>query len=226
MIEDDDGVAEFVANGLSAEGYTTTRVANGLDGYELAGQGEFEAILLDVMLPGMNGREVCRRLREDGVRTPIIMLTALDSDEDLVRGLRFGADEYITKPFSFEVLVARLEAVLRRASGEAPTPYEAILKVGDLVFDRDALTVERAGSEIDLTSTEYALLELLMTQAGKIVTKPRILSTVWGTETDPLTNVIEVYVGRLRQKLSPSGQPDLIRTIRGRGYRMTLPKAA
>lgn len=225
LVEDDDGVAEFVENGLKAEGYSIKRVANGQDGYDLGRLGDFEAILLDVMLPGLNGREVCRKLREDGIRTPIVMLTALDSTEDLVRGLRFGADEYITKPFAFEVLVARLDAVLRRSRGEAPTPHASILKVGDLVFDRDALIVERNGEEIELTSTEYAFLEMLMAQAGKIVTKPRILETVWGTDKDPLTNVVEVYVGRLRTKLSPNGEPDLIKTVRGRGYRMSAPKS-
>ncbi|MDJ0992641.1 MAG: response regulator transcription factor [Dinoroseobacter sp.] len=226
LVEDDDGVAGFVASGLTAEGYAVKRVSNGQDGYDLGRLGDFEAILLDIMLPGMNGREICRRLREDGIRTPIVMLTALDSTEDLVRGLRFGADEYITKPFAFEVLLARLEAVLRRARGEAPAPHASILKVGDLVFDRDALSVERGGVEIELTSTEYAFLELLMTQAGKIVTKPRVLETVWGTDKDPLTNVVEVYVGRLRTKLSPNGEPDLIKTVRGRGYRMSVPKTS
>lgn len=225
LVEDDDGIAEFVAKGLQSEGYKVERASTGEDGYARGRTAVFDAVILDIMLPGMNGREVCRQLREDGVRVPIVMLTALDSTQDIVRGLRFGADEYVTKPFAFEELVARLEAVLRRSRGAASSPHASILKVGDLVFDREALTLERSGEAIELTSTEYALLELLMSQAGKVVSRMQILKNVWGMDKDPLTNVIEVYIGRLRTKTAPHGEPELIKTIRGRGYRMVAPKA-
>ena len=224
LVEDDDGIAEFVIKGLQAEAHKVERAATGDDGYALARTNTFDAIILDVMLPGMNGREVCRQLREDGSRVPIVMLTALDSTQDIVRGLRFGADEYITKPFALDELIARLEAVLRRGGGAVAAPHATILKVGDLVFDRDALTVERGGTQVELTSTEYALLELLMSQAGKVVNRARILHNVWGLDKDPLTNVVEVYIGRLRTKIAPNGEPELIKTIRGRGYRMIEPK--
>lgn len=226
VVEDDDGIAEFVIKGLRAEGFNIERAPTGEDGYSLAKERDFDAIILDVMLPGMSGREVCRQLREDGSRVPILMVTALDSTQDVVRGLRFGADEYITKPFAFEELIARLEAVMRRTRGEAKGVHASILKVGDLVFDREALTLERGGQEIELTSTEYALLELLMSQVGKVVSRTRVLQNVWGMDKDPLTNVVEVYIGRLRSKLTPNGEVDLIKTIRGRGYRMIEPPDA
>ena len=226
LVEDDERIAEFVEHGLSAEGYTVDIATTGEDGLARAMAGGFDAIILDVMLPGMNGREVCLRLREAGLRTPVMMLTALDSVQDIVRGLRFGADEYVTKPFAFDELLARLEALIRRCAGGAPAIQPRIMKVGDLEFDREALSVRRAGRPIELTSTEYALLELLMSQSGKVVSRARIIENVWGMSKDPLTNVVEVYVGRLRSKIAGDGQADLIKTIRGRGYRMASAHAA
>ncbi len=226
MVEDDYRIADFVSKGLQAEGYKVEHASSGNDGYARARAHPYDALILDIMLPGMNGREVCRRLREDGSRVPIVMLTALDSARDIVTGLRFGADEYVTKPFDFEVLLARLEAVLRRGRGKVSRPQSSILKVDDLVFDRDALTLERGGAPIELTSTEYALLELLMSQVGKVVTRNRILQNVWGLDKDPLTNVVEVYISRLRTKIAPRGEAELIKTIRGRGYRMTAPEGS
>ena len=226
LVEDDYRIADFVSKGLQAEGYKIVHAATGTDGYAYARANPFDAVILDIMLPGMNGREVCRRLRDEGSRVPIIMLTALDSTQDIVSGLRFGADEYVTKPFDFEVLLARLEAVMRRGRGKIAKPQASILKVDDLVFDRDALTLQRGGTPIELTSTEYALLELLMSQVGKVVTRNRILQNVWGLDTDPLTNVVEVYISRLRTKIAPNGETELIKTIRGRGYRMIVPEEA
>ena len=220
LVEDDERIADFVAQGLGAEGYAIEIATTGEDGLARAKSEGFDAIILDVMLPGMSGREVCRRLRESGLRTPIMMLTALDSVQDIVRGLRFGADEYVTKPFAFDELVARMEALIRRSTGGAAAIQPRIMKVGDLEFDREALLVRRGGRQIELTSTEYALLELLMSQSGKVVSRARIIENVWGTSKDPLTNVVEVYVGRLRSKIASDGQTDLIKTIRGRGYRM------
>lgn len=221
LVEDDYRIADFVARGLRAEGYKVEHAKTGDDGYERARANPFDALILDIMLPGMNGREVCRQLRDAGSRVPIIMLTALDSTQDIVRGLHFGADEYVTKPFDFEELLARLEAVIRRGRGHIKDRRMSILKVDNLVFDRDALTLERGGTLIELTSMEYALLELLMSQVGKVVTKNSILENIWGLDTDPLTNVVEVYISRLRNKIAPNGEVELIKTIRGRGYRMT-----
>lgn len=226
LVEDDERIAEFVEHGLCAEGYAVDIATTGEDGLARAMAGGFDAIILDVMLPGMNGREVCLRLREAGLRTPVMMLTALDSVQDIVRGLRFGADEYVTKPFAFDELLARLEALIRRCTDGAPAIQPRIMKVGDLEFDREALSVRRAGRPIELTSTEYALLELLMSQSGKVVSRARIIENVWGMSKDPLTNVVEVYVGRLRSKIAGDGQADLIKTIRGRGYRMASATAA
>ena len=224
LVEDDYRIADFVSKGLRAEGYKVEHASSGDDGYAYAREHPYDALILDIMLPGINGREVCRRLREEGSRVPIIMLTALDSAQDVVSGLRFGADEYVTKPFDFEVLLARLEAVMRRGRGKVSKPQASILKIDDLVFDRDALTLERGGAPIELTSTEYALLELLMSQVGKVVTRNQILHNVWGLDTDPLTNVVEVYISRVRTKIAPNGEAELIKTVRGRGYRMTAPE--
>lgn len=223
LVEDDYGIAGFVLKGLQAEGYKVEHVSSGDDGYRRARAKPYDALILDIMLPGMNGREICRQLREEGSRVPIVMLTALDSTQDIVRGLRFGADEYVTKPFAFDELLARLEAVMRRGGVRVAKPHTSILKVGDLVFDLDALTVERGGTPIELTSTEYALLELMMSQAGKVVSRNRIHQNVWGLDKDPLTNVVEVYISRLRTKIAPHGEAEMIKTIRGRGYRMTAP---
>lgn len=226
MVEDDERISEFVSHGLRAEGHMVEIATTGDAGLERAMSGRFDAIILDIMLPGMNGREVCRALRETGNLTPILMLTALDSVQDIVRGLRFGADDYVTKPFAFDELLARIEVLLRRRHGGQPSFEPRTLRVADLEFDREALLVYRGGRPIELTSTEYALLELLMSQAGKVVSRARILENVWGMSKDPLTNVVEVYVGRLRSKIANDGEKDLIRTIRGRGYRMASSNAA
>ena len=171
------------------------------------------------MLPKLDGREVCRRLRAEQNKTPVLMLTALDTTEDIVRGLRFGADDYLTKPFAFDELIARVEALSRR--GDSADVALRNLEVADLQFDRDALIVHRAGREIDLTSLEYALLEFLMVEQGKVVSRARILDNVWGTSNDPLTNVVDVYIRRLREKIDDGFDKPLIKTVRGRGYRLS-----
>jgi DNA-binding response OmpR family regulator len=217
LVEDESRVADFVQRGLRAEGYAVTLARDGEEGLGLATAGDFAAIVLDLMLPRLSGLDLCRRLRAAGRLTPVLMLTALDGVEKRVEGLRLGADDYLVKPFAFDELLARLEALIRRdrrfAAGERR------LVVGDLVFDRDALRVARGGRAVELTAKELALLDFLMTQPGKVVSRARILSNVWGLAEDPLTNVVDVFVRRLRKKL---GDRDggLIRTVRGYGYRI------
>jgi DNA-binding response OmpR family regulator len=179
-------------------------------------------VLLDVMLPGQDGIEVCRTLRAEGNPLPILMLTALGAVDERVAGLRSGADDYLPKPFDFDELLARIDALARRArtpGGERP----ARLVVDDLVFDRDTMKVSRGGVFIELTARELALLELLMSAPGRLFSRERILASVWGANEDPLTNVVDVYVRRLRSKLDVAGGRPLIRTQRGLGYRLEAP---
>jgi DNA-binding response OmpR family regulator len=164
---------------------------------------------------------VCRDLRLRGDRTPILMLTAMDLTEDKVTGLRLGADDYLTKPFAFDELVARIEALMRRARAFEVNPKT--VTVGDLTFDREALKVQRSGRAIELTAKELAILELLMTAPGKVLSRARILANVWGYDSDPLTNVVDVYIGRLRRKIDGDDAPPLIDTVRGFGYRLNVP---
>ena len=222
IIEDDERIASFLDRGLRAEGHHVELAADGEAGHAKASAEPYDAIILDLMLPGMHGLAVCQSLRAQGLRTPVLMLTALDGTEQIVSGLRMGADDYLTKPFAFDELMARLEALSRRGSGVV-APTDRVLQVADLVFDRDTLIVRRAGQTIELTSLEYALLEFLMVEQGKLVSRCRILQNVWGTSTDPLTNIVDVYIRRLRTKLDDGFEPQLIRTIRGRGYRLGLP---
>ena len=221
LIEDDIRIIEFLARGLRAEGHTVTVETDGQSGLNRARAEKWDAIILDLMLPGLDGREVCRSLRAEKNSTPILMLTALDSTEEIVGGLRMGADDYLTKPFAFDELLARLENL----KGRGDTPHirreETVLKVADLTFDRDALIVMRGEREIELTSLEYALLEFLMTESGKVVSRARILQNVWGSSTDPLTNIVDVYVRRLRSKIDDGTETKLISTVRGRGYRLS-----
>ena len=219
VVEDDDRIVEFLRPGLVAEGLRVEVVRDGEAGLAAGQNGGFDVILRDLMLPKLDGREVCRRLRAEQNNTPILMLTALDTTEDIVRGLHFGADDYLTKPFAFDELVARIETLSRR--GGAGEVMLRTLQVADLEFDRDALVVKRAGRAIELTSLEYALLEFLMAEAGKVVSRARILDNVWGTSNDPLTNIVDVYIRRLREKIDEGFDRPLIKTIRGRGYRLS-----
>ena len=225
VVEDEPRVADFLGRGLRAEGYQVTFARTGAEALEIARAARFDAILLDIMLPGgMDGREICQRLRMRRDTTPILMLTALDGVEDRVEGLRLGADDYLGKPFAFDELLARIEALIRRGQRFAETTR--LLAAGDLVFDRDALTVACAGRRLDLTAKEMALLELLMAAPGRLFSRERILSNVWGLSEDPLTNVVDVYIARLRRKLEAGAEGALvpvIRTVRGRGYRLEMP---
>jgi len=218
LVEDDARVADFLVRGLRAEGYLVTPARSGREGLDFGRSHPFDLILLDLMLPDMSGLGVCQELRAKRIRTPILILSALDTTEDKIKALRLGADDYLTKPFDVDELLARIEALIRRSHGFSPE--SAQLVVGDLVFDRDALTVQRGGRAIELTAKELALLEMLMSAPGKVLSRERILNTVWGYAEDPLTNVVDVYISRLRSKIDGGGGQTLIKTLRGIGYKL------
>jgi DNA-binding response OmpR family regulator len=218
VVEDDARVADFLLRGLSAEGYRVQLARTGPEGLELARGSDLSLLLLDLMLPGLSGLELCQTLRAEGHHVPVLMLTALSNTEDKVSGLRLGADDYLTKPFAFEELLARIEALLRR--GREQRPRATTLQVADLVLDRERMEVIRAGKLVPLTAKELAFLELLMTAPGRVYSRERILSNVWGTNEDPLTNIVDVYVRRLRAKIDDGHPVPLLKTVRGLGYRL------
>lgn len=223
IVEDDARVADFLVRGLRAEGYLPTAVASAEDALPLLRQGRFDLALLDVMLPGQSGMELCQQLRAECLALPVLMLTAMGAVQERVAGLRCGADDYLTKPFAFDELLARVEALLRRPAQVVEPAGELV--VGDLVFDRMRMEVRRGGEPLSLTAKELAMLELLMSAPGRLFSRERILSNVWGVDSDPLTNVVDVYVRRLRSKLDQPGQPSRITTVRGLGYRLDAPQA-
>lgn len=218
VVEDDSRVADFLSRGLRAERHTVQLAKNGIDGLALARSGDCNIILLDVMLPGMDGIEVCQTLRGERRNTPILMLTALSTVEDRVSGLRCGADDYLTKPFAFDELLARIDALGRRSGQQIEVI--SLLRLADLVFDREKMRVERANQFVNLTAKELAMLELLMRYPGRLYSRERILSNVWGANEDPLTNVVDVYISRLRAKIDSGHALQLIKTVRGLGYKM------
>ena len=215
LIEDDRRVARFIQKGLEAERHRVELAATGPDGIEMGLTGVYDLILLDVILPGENGIEVCRRLRENQIKTPILMLTAKDSVEDKVTGLGVGADDYLTKPFAFEELLARIQALLRRPGELDISP---ILTVADLALDKNTHEVKRAGNVIELTATEFALLEYLMRRPNRVLSRTLIEEQVWDYHFDPSSNVVDVYIRRLRQKIDHGFPKPLIHTVRGAGY--------
>ncbi|MDQ0586344.1 response regulator transcription factor [Variovorax paradoxus] len=218
VVEDDARVADFLLRGLSAEGYRVQLARTGPEGLELVRGNELSLLLLDLMLPGLSGLELCQTLRAEGHHVPVLMLTALSNTEDKVSGLRLGADDYLTKPFAFEELLARIEALLRR--GREQRARATTLQVADLVLDRERMEVTRAGKLVPLTAKELAFLELLMAAPGRVYSRERILSNVWGTNEDPLTNIVDVYVRRLRTKIDEGHPVALLKTVRGLGYRL------
>lgn len=218
LVEDEARVADFVRRGLSAEGWSVDHAADGEDALELAATNSYDVILLDLMLPGIQGQDVCRKLRARKTNTPILMLTALDSPEEKVTGLRIGADDYLPKPFDFDELIARVEALHRRANGYAQDVNDTIISSGALTFDRNSLQVTIDDTEIELSKKERDLLLLFLTNLGRVLSRERILNAVWGLNADPLTNVVDVYVGRLRRKIGTEGKR--IVTLRHVGYRM------
>ena len=219
IVEDDPLIAAFLQHGLNTEGNFCVVSNDGESGLSLAQEGDFDLLLLDLMLPRLHGHEVCQRLRMSNVNTPIIILTGMDSTDDVVAGLRMGADDYITKPFSFVELRARIDAVLRRNSDVAS--QDQVLRVGRLAFDRKSSRFTVEEKEIDMTAKELALIELLMSKPGILFSRQRILYNVWGQNMDPFTNVVDVYIGKLRKKIDLDSDNSLIETVRGRGYRLT-----
>jgi two-component system, OmpR family, response regulator len=216
VVEDEKRLAASLRSGFEAEGFAVDTAYDGQEGLWYAREHPYDVILLDIMLPVVNGYKVCEALRAEENWTPILMLTAKDGDWDQIEALDTGADDYVTKPFSFQVLLARVRSLVRRGAAERP----AVLAVGDLVLDPASRVVTRGGTEIALTSREFALLEFLMRRRGDVVTKSDILSHVWDYAFEGDPNIVEVYVGRLRRKVDrPFGRAD-IETLRGSGYRL------
>jgi DNA-binding response OmpR family regulator len=214
IVEDETRMADLLRKGLSEEGHIVTCASNGAEGLALAKAYEFDVIVLDVMMPKLNGYELAKRLRAEKVRTPILMLTAKDSVPDVVRGLDVGADDYVTKPFSFEELVARLRAVKRRAL----TAQDPNMKVADLMLDPASREVMRGEEKVQLTRTEYSLLERLMYRSGKVVSRRSLIESVWGFDREIEENTLDAFMHLLRNKVDPPGRPKLIHTVRGVGY--------
>lgn len=218
LVEDEVNVASFIQRGLSEAGYEVTVAMDGDTGYSLASTHEFAIILLDVMLPGMNGLDVCRRLRQANNYTPVLMLTALGSTENVVTGLDNGADDYLVKPFKFAELQARIRSLIRRNFIAVERPD--VLSIGDLIVNTSAKTVQRGGRAIALTATEYRLLEYMLKNQRKVLSRMEILEHVWGIDFNMGTNVVDVYVNYLRKKLDKGGSLPLIHTVIGMGYIM------
>lgn len=214
VVEDEERVAQFIQKGLKEEGHAVDVAYDGEEGGFLAEVNDYDLIILDLMLPKKNGLQTCQEIRDHGVNTPVLMLTARDSVEDKVRGLDAGADDYLPKPFAFEELLARVRALLRRQS-ESKTPT---LKIADLELDPMSRQVTRSGKPIRLTTKEYALLEYLLRNPKKVLSRTLIGEHVWDMNFDPESNVIDVYVSHLRTKVDKGFEPPLIHTLRGQGY--------
>jgi len=220
LVEDETRVADFIQRGLKSEGWVVTVAADGETGLEMMAQDRFDVVVLDLMLPGVGGHDVCRRMRARKDLTPVLMLTALGKPDDRVTGLRMGADDYLAKPFDFDELVARIEALSRRAAGfREEQAGEHLLTVGELSFDTHSLEARTGDLAVELSAKERDILHLLMTNSGKVYSRERILNAIWNVSEDPLTNVVDVYVSRLRKKLGPCGT--YIQTVRGAGYRLS-----
>jgi DNA-binding response OmpR family regulator len=216
VIEDEHSMAELLRKGLEDQHYSVTVASSGLEGLELAGKGSFAAIILDVILPALDGYSIANRLRSHGNQTPIIMLTAKDTLDDLVRGLDAGAEDYLTKPFSFVELLAKLRALVRR--GAKPLP--SILQVSDLVLNTQSREVSRGGVVASLTRTEYLLLEVLMQNIGHVVLRTEVIRSVWGAKDAIEQSSLDVYVKALRSKIDSEPSKKLIYTVRGFGYKV------
>jgi two-component system, OmpR family, response regulator len=215
VIEDDREAAAYIAKGLSESGYVVDHAGDGREGLFMATSGAYDALIVDRMLPQMDGLALIAALRSAEIRTPVLILSALGAVDDRVKGLRAGGDDYLTKPFAFAELLARLEALLRRGAGSAATTK---LKVGELEMDLLARSVTRGGRELDLLPREFRLLEFLMRHAGQVVTRTMLLENVWDYHFDPQTNVIDVHISRLRQKIDKGFAKPLLHTVRGAGY--------
>jgi len=219
VVEDEPVIADFIVRGLTEQGYAVDLARDGAAALELADPGSFDVILLDIMLPKVDGLTVCRRLRERGNKTPVLMLTARDTVDDRVRGLDSGADDYLVKPFAFAELVARVRALSRRVPGLTDT----VLRVADLELDTATRSARRGDRGIELTTKEYALLEYLMRNPNRVLTRTMITDRVWNYDTLNLANVIDVYIGHLRRKIDDGHAIRLIQTVRGAGYKIATP---
>lgn len=217
VVDDEVRLADGVRRGLEAEGMVVDVAHDGLTGLDMASDHDYDAIVLDVMMPGMNGYRVCRELRAHGDATPVLFLTAKDGEWDEVEGLDTGGDDWMTKPFSYPVLVARLRALVRRGGRERP----ALLEAGDLRLDPAARRVLRGDTEITLTAREMAVLDLLLRRRGEVVTKQEVIANVWGDDFEGDPNIVEVYIGHLRRKIDRPFGHEAIQTVRGAGYRLS-----
>jgi heavy metal response regulator len=214
LVEDEEKVSGFVARGLMAERFAVDVIGDGQAGLELATTYSYDLVILDLMLPKMDGTQVLRRLRSQNVNVPVLILTARDAVSDKVGNFDVGADDYLTKPFAFAELLARVKALLRRG----PVSRSSVVRVGDLELDRLSQQVKRAGKRIDLTSKEYSLLEYLMSNAGRVLSRTMIIEHVWDQSFDGITNIVDVYVRHLRSKVDDAFDHKLIHTVRGVGY--------
>ncbi|MBG6214748.1 two-component system OmpR family response regulator [Cryobacterium sp. CAN_C3] len=219
IVEDEASIVKALQTGLAAEGFVTEAAMNGIDGLWMAEENEFDVIILDIMLPGLSGYDVCRRLRSRGATVPILMLTAKDGEYDEADALDLGADDFLSKPFSFVVLLARLRALLRRA----PIEREPVLTAGSIRLDPAARRCWRGEEEVTLTAREFSLAEFMIRRKGQVVSRNIIAEHVWDSELDIDSNVIEVYIGYLRRKLDDGRTKGLIDTVRGTGYRLMEP---
>ena len=216
VVEDDRKVASFIKKGLEEEGHAVEVAADGAEAIDRATDGTvWDLLVLDVMLPKRDGFSVLKALREDGVKAPVLMLTARDAVGDRVTGLDLGADDYLTKPFAFEELLARVRALLRRGAGGGPGP---VLRVGDLTLNPATREVRRGARRIELTAREYTLLEYFMRSPGRVLSRPLLAQHVWGLDFDSESNVVDVYVGYLRRRIEAAGERKLLHTVRGVGY--------
>lgn len=218
VVEDNEAMADAVSRGLIAEGFDVDVAPDGNDGLWRAREFSYDVIVLDIMLPGVNGYEICRTIRAEGITTPVLMLTAKDGEYDIAEGLEFGADDYLTKPFSFVVLIARIRALLRRTN---PVPGTEVITAGTLSIDTTRRRCQVAEHVIDFTPREYTLLETLARRAGQPLTRDELLDHVWGADHAGASNVVDVYIGYLRKKLDVAGPGSpTIETVRGVGYRL------
>jgi heavy metal response regulator len=217
LVEDEEKVSRLIVRGLTAESFAVDAAFDGRTGLELATTYNYDLIVLDMMLPGLTGTEVLRQIRNTDHRVPILMLTARDAVADKVEHLEAGADDHLTKPFAFAELMARVKALLRRGSVDRPN----VLRVADLEVDRLSQQVRRAGRRVELTAKEYALLEYLMANAGRVLSRTMIIDHVWDQSFDGATNIVDVYVRHLRSKVDDGNDQKLIRTVRGVGYRIS-----
>jgi DNA-binding response OmpR family regulator len=220
IVEDDTDLGEFIGKGLREERYAVDLAVDGEEGLQLAGENPYQLIILDIMLPKLDGFTVCRRLRANGNTTPILLLTARDSIQDRVSGLDTGADDYLTKPFAFVELLARVRALMRRGGPQ----HLARLKAADLELDPASRRAWRAGREITLTNKEYALLEFFLRNKNRVLTRTAIIQHVWDLSYDPMTNIVDAHVRALRAKMDRDFSPPLITTVRGAGYMLEEPE--